>query len=124
MNLLLKLSIIFTLPTLSISHASAINYTDAAFACSDKHKWQEAMSAAKKSGDPVVLKIIKSMKFLDSNCNENSFEEITQFLNQNPKWPQRQKMIIAAENLLSSSSNKNKIIEWFSKNPSITDSRN
>lgn len=121
MNLLRKLSIIFTLATFSISNAYAINYTDEAFAYSDKHKWCEAIRSAKKASDPVVLKTIQSMKFLDSNCNDNSFEEIINFVNQNPKWPQRQKMIIAAENLLNSNSNKNKIIEWFSKNPSITD---
>ena len=98
MKFLLKLSILFTALTSFNIEAFAINYTDQAFAHSNKKRWNDAITAAKKASDPVVLKIIQSMKFLDADYSGNSFEEITNFLTNNPGWPQTRKITEIVKN--------------------------
>lgn len=119
MKFFLRLSIFLTFILLSISNSFA-DYTKLSFEYSSKGKWQEAVTYAKKSQDPVVLKLIQSMKFT-SGCPENNFEDMVVFLAKNPDWPQRDRILEIAEGLINNYSCKDKIVEWFSKHDPITD---
>jgi soluble lytic murein transglycosylase len=85
-----------------------------------KQKWSEAIKYAKRSSDPVALKIVLARKFIKADSKDNSFEEIVKFINQNPDWPQMQQIKEAAERALCICKDKKKAVEWFSKNKPMT----
>ncbi|MBP7190549.1 MAG: transglycosylase SLT domain-containing protein [Rickettsiaceae bacterium] len=119
MKFLVKLSIFLTLTIFSLSNSFA-GSANLSFEYANKGNWREAINHAKKSKDPVVLKLVQSMKFT-SNCPENNFEDMVAFLDKNPDWPQKNRILEIAEGLITNDSCKDKIVEWFSHHDPITD---
>lgn len=97
------------------------NYEDQTFSYLDKKKWGEAINAATKSGDKLLVKIAKARKFVLADPSENNFEEITSFISQNPEWPQILMIKIAAENAITPSTDRTKVVSWFDHNEPQTD---
>jgi soluble lytic murein transglycosylase len=85
-----------------------------------QQKWQELNLLSKKISDSALKKVILSQQYMDENYAQNSFEDITKFLAQNPRWPQNYGLKIRAENLLNSTTDKQAILSWFNKNAPIT----
>lgn len=84
--------------------------------------WQKAEDLAKKIHDNTLLKIVLSQEFLDKDYKNTDFGKITNFLKQNPKWPQSTSLKLRAESLIDDNCSKNEVYAWFSKNPPITGS--
>lgn len=84
-------------------------------------EWQKSFQSAHELNDPVLEKIVLSQQFLDYKYKDNSFEKITNFLKQNPYWPQKKQIQINAENLLNENTPINSILSWFNSNPPLTD---
>lgn len=82
--------------------------------------WREAEKIAKNLANLALIKIVLSQKFLNSNCSNNRFEEVVEFLKTNPHWPQYAKLTEKAEEYLNDNTNKKVILEWFSKHPPIS----
>lgn len=101
-------------------HALA-NYESQVFTYLDKKKWSEAVNAAVKSRDGLLVKIAKARKFILADASENDFEEIITFIKQNPHWPQIQIIKVAAENAITPSTDRSKIVAWFENHEPQTD---
>jgi soluble lytic murein transglycosylase len=113
---------LLTLSILLISSWNAFASTESkVFHYLDKKQWDEAISAASKSGDKLLVKIAKARKFILAKPEENNFEEITSFISQNPDWPQICSIKEAAEGAINSSTDKLKIVEYFGAHPAETD---
>lgn len=82
--------------------------------------WQDADNLIKKINNTTLKKILLSQKFLDKEYKNITFKQVTQFLNQNPKWPQRGPLKSRAESLIDDNYNKKEVYQWFSKNSPIT----
>lgn len=120
MRILSYLSIILMIFLTSFNCHAKGNNTSKLFSLIKQKKWQSSYSLASKIGDPVLKKIVLSQQYLDRRHKSNSFEKITKFLKENPKWPQNYILKLRAESLLNSGTNKKNIVEWFDKNKPVT----
>lgn len=120
MRILSYLSIILMIFLTSFNCHAKGNNTSKLFGLIKQKKWQSSYNLASKIGDPVLKKIVLSQQYLDSRHKSNSFEKITKFLKENPKWPQNYILKLRAESLLNSGTNKKNIVEWFDKNKPVT----
>ncbi len=120
MRILSYLSIILMIFLTSFNCHAKGNNTSKLFGLIKQKKWQSSYNLASKIGDPVLKKIVLSQQYLDIRHKSNSFEKITKFLKENPKWPQNYILKLRAESLLNSGTNKKNIVEWFDKNKPVT----
>ena len=120
MRILSYLSIILMIFLTSFNCHAKGNNTSKLFGLIKQKKWQSSYNLASKIGDPVLKKIVLSQQYLDSRHKSNSFEKITKFLKENPKWPQNYILKLRAESLLNLGTNKKSIVEWFDKNKPVT----
>jgi soluble lytic murein transglycosylase len=83
------------------------------FAYIKQKDWSKAESLAKQMHDRALVKIVLSQEFLDTNYKNTDFNKITNFLKQNPKWPQHEALKARAEGLIDDSTDKAQIYNWF-----------
>ncbi|WP_410521457.1 transglycosylase SLT domain-containing protein [Candidatus Tisiphia endosymbiont of Parasteatoda lunata] len=114
------LSIVLIILNLLISESMASDYVKETFIHLDKKAWQDCEKMAKTSKDKTLIKIIMSQRFLDPNYKKNSFEEVIKFIQNNPHWPQVDKLKEMAEQYLNYNTDQALIVNWFSENEPIT----
>ncbi|MGI4776396.1 MAG: lytic transglycosylase domain-containing protein [Janthinobacterium lividum] len=112
MKFLSRLSIILVIPFL-VTNATAQEIAARIFNSIDNKDWYLAEKLAIESKDRALIKIVKSQKFLDAKIN-NSFEEVIDFIQNNPQWPGLAKLEKKAEKYLDDSTDKRSILKWFS----------
>lgn len=78
----------------------------------DRNDWQTAMRLAAQSSDPVAARIVEWRYLLDDD-SDASFEEITQFLNDYPNWPWRERMLARAEEDMPPGLSPSEVLAWF-----------
>ena len=83
----------------------------------EKKKWEQALKTAQQTNHPELVKIILSQKYLKSG---GSFEDITQFLTHNPKWPQFTELAELAEKNITINTSSQLLKAWFDKTPPLT----
>lgn len=85
-----------------------------ALAAAERRDWDEAIPAAKRASDAVLLKLVMWLYVSDQDSGA-SFNEIIRFINENPNWPDQKKLQLRAEQALRDSNEvpDNLIIEWF-----------
>ena len=132
MRIRFKLSIVLVVIGLLYSQIEALgNEKSSTYSANDnsyrqvfeyirKKQWQNAENLARDVGDSALMKIVLSQEFLDCGYSQNSFENITKFLKQNPHWPQNSSIKVSAESLINGSTNKSRIYEWFKNHPPST----
>ncbi len=81
--------------------------------------WNKAFQCAKNQNDKVLYKIVQWLKYRNRH-SKSSFEEITRFINANPHFPDRKRLVSMAEYRLNTTTNKKKALQWFKKNPPST----
>jgi soluble lytic murein transglycosylase len=118
----MALSILFTCaaiasPCINISEADIEN-TKSALEKAEKGDWKNAWAFAKKAKDPVIGDIILWLKY-KSNDRQNSFSEISAFIEKHPHWPEQIALRKAAEYSLGDLSDE-RIVKWFQKHPAFT----
>lgn len=114
------LSIILIILNLLISESMALDCIKETFIHLDKKAWKDCEKMAKSSKDKAVIKITMSQRFLDPNYKKNSFEEVIKFIQNNPHWPQVNKLKEMAEQYLNYDTDQALIVNWFSENEPIT----
>ncbi|WP_417905616.1 transglycosylase SLT domain-containing protein [Candidatus Tisiphia endosymbiont of Micropterix aruncella] len=114
------LSIVLIILNLLISESMALDSVKETFTCLDKKTWQDCEKMAKSSKDKALIKIIMSQRFLDPNYKKNSFEGVIKFIQNNPHWPQVDKLKEMAEQYLNYNTDQALIVNWFSGNEPIT----
>jgi len=92
---------------------SAVNFAE-------RRDWDDALSHAKSTSEPAMVKLITWQYMLDNDSGA-SFEEIVRFIENNPHWPEQKKLRIRAEQSLKSNTAPDAdIIDWFGDKEPIT----
>jgi soluble lytic murein transglycosylase len=74
--------------------------------------WTAARGLASQGHDPIANKIIEWRYLLDRNSGA-PFADITNFLKDNPDWPERDALFARAENALDPGMDPHAIVAWF-----------
>lgn len=82
--------------------------------------WDKAQELAREIGEPALIKIVLSRKFLRSETQDSNFQEIINFVQQNPNWPEINKIAKKAESYLSNDVDADLIIKWFRNRTPLT----
>ena len=82
-----------------------------------RNNWNEAKKLAKNDG--ILIKII-DWHFLYQNNNPKFFLKTTNFVKENPNWPQKNFFIKKIELFIDKNLNNKKIIQFFEENPPLT----
>lgn len=90
----------------------------AAVAAAAAGRHVEASRLVPHEGDPLLAKVLLWMR-LGSN-GEASFDEIAQFIRDNPRWPGLTNLQRAAEEAITAQTPNQVILRWFSEYPPIT----
>ena len=92
----------------------------AAFVFLDRNNIEGALAHAKASGSTVFAKYIWWLYLRDSSTNP-SFSELSSFIEKNPDWPDRERLIRRSEAaLLASAPSTDALKAWFAKYPAKT----
>jgi len=81
-------------------------------------RWDEAMYHTRNT-DPTIRKLIQWMAYR-SKDNHASFEDITQFIDDNPDWPDMNLLHQRAEEAITLDTPKQEILNWFADDDPIT----
>ncbi len=102
-------------------YAQDIDYSKQAWQDKLAGKWNSARKNAQLSQDPALIKLIAFEYYL-AYKNHASFDEITDFIENNKDWPKIEELKIAAENALTERAKLDyvKILAWFKKHPPQT----
>lgn len=84
-----------------------------------KDRWVEARRLAVQSKNPVLPTVVAWLYIKDAKTKP-TFDEITQFVHANPRWPDLYMLRRKAEHALDPSIPAIKIRKWFAKYPPIT----
>jgi soluble lytic murein transglycosylase len=105
---------------IAFTPASYADHVDHALRYADQKQWDKAIQETKHYSDPILRKIVFARQFLDTSYKHNDFGEVISFIENNPAWPNIDKLKEAAEHYITFSTNKNSIISWFSKHSAKT----
>jgi len=83
-----------------------------AFDAAARGNWPAARMLADQGHDPVAGKIIEWRYLLDKSSGA-PFAEISEFLKNNPDWPDRDTLFARAENAIDPSMEPHAIVAWF-----------
>jgi len=84
-----------------------------AFQAAKKHNWRDAHRLAVKAQDPLPAKALRWLNYRQPG-NRATFGEIASFLDANPNWPSRDRLIRRAEEAMEISRVGDPIVlEWF-----------
>jgi soluble lytic murein transglycosylase len=127
-QILLCIALIVNIPGLSC----ADNDVKSAMKAQNNKKWTEAFAFAEKSNNAVLQKLIK-FKFYISGKSGASFQEINQFIADNPKWPNiegitdsnwpgfKDGLNVMAERAISDENfDKAEVLKWFQNRQPLT----
>jgi len=114
------LSMFLIIIHLLISQSTLADTVQDTFICLDKKDWQDCNKIATRSGNKVLINIILSQQLLDSNYKKNTFATAVKFIQENPHWPQNDKIIKLSEKYLSYDTDPATIVNWFNKNEPMT----
>ncbi|MEI6730732.1 MAG: hypothetical protein WCL30_05675, partial [Pseudomonadota bacterium] len=112
---------VFLLP---ISQGVAANvdemHVESAFVFAKKKVWSEAISHANLGENQLLAKYF-TWEYLKDPESDASFAEITDFLDNNPDWPDRKALEKRAEVALTGENPSDEVLdEWFEKHPPQT----
>jgi soluble lytic murein transglycosylase len=83
-----------------------------AFEAAAQGDWTDARTSAAQGQDSVAGKIIEWRYLLDRNSGA-SFGEISEFLKNNPDWPDRDTLLARAENAIDPLMEPHAVVAWF-----------
>jgi soluble lytic murein transglycosylase len=83
-----------------------------AFEAAARGDWTGARGLADQGRDPIASKIIEWRYLMDKNSGA-SFFEISEFLRNNPAWPDRDALLARAENAIDPLMEAHAVIAWF-----------
>jgi len=90
-----------------------------AFAAAKTHNWKSAHRQANRTDNKLPAKIIRWLEYRRTGANV-SFSEITEFVRQNPAWPQLNTLRKNAEYTISDKTPDHVIEAWFKDHEPLT----
>lgn len=121
-RLLLLIAGILALSLANGASAAALGASDRARAndallFAKKDRWDDALLHAKRASDPLLYKVVQWMYYL-SGDSEADFDDITRFIEANPNWPSREKLVARAEaSLINANYSDDAVRAWFDAHP-------
>lgn len=85
----------------------------------EKENWPQAYTIAKHSHDPFLYKLYQWKRYQDRNAGA-TFHEMSRFINENPNWPDLNKIQINLEKTISFRDNPVQLSEWFASHAPIS----
>lgn len=90
----------------------------------DVKSWPEARAYLKRVKGEKAREFARNlylwMAFTHGYTGKIKFEEVIDFLEDNPGWPERRKIRLYAENILNDKTPDSLVVLWFADNPPIT----
>lgn len=86
--------------------------TLAALQLIDKDAWDAARDSIAKTKDPLAAKLFFWMMYTRTN-DDGNFVRLTQFIRQNPEWPQIRRLRLKAEKNIPDTMPSRDVIAWF-----------
>lgn len=120
MQRFIALLLVMLLPVSAWANAADDQHIKAGFGFAHKKMWDAAIGAAKAGHSPVLEKYFtwESLKDPESGA---SFDSITDFMEDNPTWPDQLALQKRAEvALLSGNPSDDALAAWFNKHPPLT----
>jgi soluble lytic murein transglycosylase len=99
--------------------AKDINIYKRAFQAIDKDRWKEARREIERAKDPLLAKVVIWLD-LSRPGPGRSFDEMTNFLADNPGWPLRERLIGQAERAMPEVQPTQKVLSWFGERDPVT----
>jgi len=90
-----------------------------AFKEADRRKWSSATKWAKKIKSPVPEKIVRWRYYL-TETSGIQFDEIVRFIEANPDWPRRERLLRRAEEAMPDDLKPERVITWFAGQEPMT----
>lgn len=78
----------------------------------DRNNWGEARRLAAQSSNEIAARIVEWRYLLDDD-GDASFQDITNFLNQNADWPWRARLLTRAEEEMPETLTPTEVMAWF-----------
>lgn len=101
---------------------SDLTHAQNAFLFIERGRWDDALAHAKRAGNPLIYKLVHWRYVLSRDPGADaSFEEITQFIDQNPDWPEQKSLATRAEEaLVNSPASDEELTRWFEYHAPVT----
>ena len=90
-----------------------------AFALLDAGHPEHAVVYAIKGRDPVLNKVLRAA-YMAEPGNDISFNEMLEFISNNPDWPNLHAIVMIAEQKIPSQMSAAQTVNWFTAHPPIT----
>ena len=90
-----------------------------AFKEADRRNWSAALKWAKKIKSPVPEKIVRWRYYL-TETNGIQFDEIVRFIEANPDWPRRERLLRRAEEAMPDDLKPERVVAWFAGQEPMT----
>lgn len=90
-----------------------------AFRAVDRGRWDIALKHADRPQDRLPAKAIRWL-YLQSDDSSASFEEIVEFIAENPNWPRQERLELRAEQAMDGRLSDAVILSWFRDHPPST----
>ncbi len=95
-----------------------MNHLNKVLQDSRSRKWQSAILSTFQPSDPVIKKILQWNLYASGSPALN-FKDVTQFINDNPYWPEQEILMNNAENVINDTTDPDDVIAWFSLSPPL-----
>ena len=90
-----------------------------AFKAARRLKFDRAMKIATNAENPLPAKVIRWL-YLKTRNSTATFDAINAFLENNPDWPHRRRLILRAQERLPKDMEPDEVLAWFEKYPPIS----
>lgn len=77
--------------------------------------WKSVRAHTSRAKDPVVAKMFRWMEYYNG-APTSGFEEVRQFVQENPHWPRQERLLRRVEETMSSSTPIADVLDWFTLN--------
>lgn len=120
--LLATVALGFSAPTMAVAADLSPNDRQIyrqAFNAVKANRWEEAERIANRASNPVLAKVIHWSR-LRFDATHADFADISRFIDQNPDWPNRDMLVVRAENEMTGDIPPLVLADWFERHPPQT----
>lgn len=107
-------------PLNTIQSPEVQKQTVSALKNADKKSWDAAKNGIAQTKDPLAAKLFFWLSYLRQDMGDINFIRLTQFIRQNPDWPQIYQLRLRAEKYMPNDLTPRDVVAWFDDYPPVT----